>query len=336
MSNNQSTSASASVASLLLGKRSKGETGGFSSITCRATFQSRFPGVTVTALDDSCPRFEVRASKILSEESLIEILQLTATDLVTTMSITRAGGEKTLYFGTFDLLRYPLAMLQDTEYKPVVSVLQDSLEGQFDSAGDISDEDEVHAASKVSHEQTLTFASSESTTKLRTQGPVEFVVNAGERIIYINEVKSFLQRTDMETCPAMWQLLGEIFTAIHMNKDTAPVFGALTSLSQWIFVKGELIGSTFRVSVSRDFHLYLSVKFGHDQRDWAGFSDACDIISFLLEILRLSLKDPPALEPQHFSHALKKTQERIRANVDAFIAGVQKSRPDLAAQEEIA
>ena len=294
-----------------LGKRIADSDCGFSSVNSREIFSSRFPGVTVSSLKESkLKQFLVRERYVLSKSVAIEYMRETCKEFIVTCAITQLGGEKLLYFSSFDLLRYPLLLLQDLPECPMISTLDCTLESELD---DIASQDPP----KLMHEKTLTYSATIGANKYNTQGPVEFVVKSGKQIIFVNKVKDAFAWQNLENTPAVWQLLAELYAAITMNDvGNNTVYGALSSVTHFTFFHVILDEGILQVSASDEL-AFIPQRFGSGK--WLGCPTSGLVISYLLEILRLAYKDPVDLEPENLVAAVKASQKKCCAAVEVFI-----------------
>lgn len=118
-------------------------------------------------------------------------------------------------------------------------------------------------------------------------GPVEFVINNGKNDLFIIEVKSSLNpgfAMSYEDYKGLFQLLAQLTAAWENNPDLPYLFGALTGLSEWVFVKFQPLqnneqNSGFTVKLSQGVELLRAGGGGWESRNLNSF------YSFLFEIL---------------------------------------------------
>lgn len=250
------------------------------TIENRETFLTKFPEYTVNKF--KIGDFVLPKEFKVTEDIIAKYFEVTGLDLIVTRDVIKLGGEKILHFLIMDLLKYPLLLLQSDESQSHPKIITPT-------------EDLVSVLEEQEKEEEDFSNDTTATAKRRLFDPVEFLVKEGNRIPFVIKVTANLPLSESDSVFALWQLLGELLAAFKMNDDNRTVYGALTSMDKWIFVKMEVSDFDITVSISKDI-AFCGIFFGPD--NWEGcITTSGLVISYLLYILRISFATTNQLSP---------------------------------------
>jgi hypothetical protein len=140
------------------------------------------------------------------------------------------------------------------------------------------------------------------------------------KIFLIIQVKKNLEM-DFNIDTGFWQLLAQLRIALYLNKNQKSVYGALTSLKEWIFVKMEIVNSeknTTQITHSRCF-FFMS--------HWEATFDTGLALSFLFDIF--SQNNPVITNKEHYLNSDTGVKSRVESELAQFTKIIEENLKDM-------
>jgi hypothetical protein len=242
--------------------------GGFSNVKSEDMFASKFPDETIFTEKSYC----LKENFNLSQRFVNDYFKLANQFIMSSVSVIDWSNEKVLCFPIFDILRIPLFMsksrleINESNDEGAFSSIElvdnsndDGELAQFNVFADkqldeLDDADNADANIAIAYGFADLKLSHEGAIKhgdARVKGHVEFLVKKGNDITFIIEAKSSSETKPMEKWHGYYQLKSEMMVALLSNSSSTPtVYGALTSLTDWYFMKLTRMGDSFTLTES--------------------------------------------------------------------------------------
>lgn len=298
--------------------------GGFSTISSKADFMSRFGDVNFP--QETFPT-EYKPAVSFDRGQARDVYSVIMPELLSTYSILHREGEKTMYFPVFAVISKLLLVLRDNLKPPLVTATDGVLaEPVADVEPSEKDDEAVHTAIEIPERSRAVQLRHEQHLKSHaTSGPVEFVIQNLDRIGLIVEVKRLMSSLEWHKSADFWQLLGELYAACRMNaetngltsdiKDDRFVYGALTSFTVWVFVRARVSSTgVFTVQVSDKLTAFTEQQFTLDAE-----IGSIKLLSFLTDALSNGFDNAKELAPDKLAGHLKEAEREVQTSMDKFL-----------------
>lgn len=210
---------------------------------------------------------DVMDEYVMDHETAEVYFKFTGGHLLSCRHVLRMGNEKNLYFLIFEVLRFPILMLQLPELRI--------------EPGSVEEIKDYLSFRSITYQTSLEYA--RSLSKSHTNDRIEFIIRDSNRILCVLLGMKCLTVNEFEEQAPRWQLYTEMLAAMHTNIENGypegVVFGAVTDVDEWYFVKLHYDASTGEYVFNSSRNIFFGTLGGLH-----GSASFSRVVSFLLQI----------------------------------------------------